>query len=141
MHKESKVIIVNDTKNTFTYDIPLDYGENSMPLFFNLHNRDSLTPIRVLVFYHQKFVADLSRKLTLFKPSFTTNWKSAVPSNKMLCNMNGGVPNLDLKPIEILCILKVNMESNHYALMNMYLIYRMASISSIPYGSVRFNFP
>ena len=132
---------MHNREMTFTYNIPLECSEDALPLLFNPHNQYSLTSIRVLVFYHQKFVADLSRKLTLFKPSLTTNWKSAVPSNKMLCNMNGGVPNLDLKPIEILCILKVNMESNHYALMNMYLIYRMALISSIPYGSVRFNFP
>jgi hypothetical protein len=98
-----KVITVNDRETTFTYDIPLDCSENAPPLFFNPHNRDTLTPIRVLVFCHQKFVADFSRQLTLFKPSFSTNWKSAGPNNKMLCNMNGGVPELGLKPIEILC--------------------------------------
>jgi hypothetical protein len=103
MHKESKVITMNDPKNTFTSDIPLDYGDNSLPLLFNPHNQYSLTSIRVLVFYHQKFVADLNRKLALFKPSFTTNWKSTGPNNKILCNMNGGVPDLGLKPIEILC--------------------------------------
>jgi hypothetical protein len=55
------------------------------------------------VFCHHKFVADFGCQISLFEPSLTTNWENALPNNKILCNMNGGVPELGPKPIEILC--------------------------------------
>jgi len=87
-----------------------------------------MNPIRVLVIFHQKLVAYFSRKLTYFKPSLTTNRESAHPKNEMLCNMNGGVPKLSLKPIKILC-----EEQGHFYVMPVESIYKIKPFPSDKY--------